>query len=558
MEDIRGGFLGKADRVIRRMVSYGYKVGEVDLPLPTEIKDMTFQADLCRPKRNVTGVSLGPIWLGVARPKVDLNDPVTKLAGAMKRVGRKPPQFDRQLRKEFHTFVQQWLEENLSPLSPDTDVSFGTWLANTNYPSWRRLELQREYEECTLHFSDKAVKAVKGFIKDETYGEYKHARWIMSRTDSFKNLYGPWIKVIEREVYKHPSFIKHIPVLDRGTYISELLGTQGPFYETDYTAYESHFTGKVMRDLEFQLYKHMTKLIPGAGEFMRMNFSVVGSCNSISSKNVSFEVEARMSGEMSTSLGNGFSNLMTMLFVAEKHQCKNVRGVVEGDDGLFSFEGRAPTTEDFAKLGFTIKLDRHSFIGDCSFCGLIFDEIEQAVVTDPIKVLANFGWTTRQYLHASDRTLNALLRCKAMSLLAQYPGAPIIQEVAVYALRQTSHVKDIEVKRVVNRMKMSTYERDKFKLCTTAKPVGPLTRELVGRRFGITPKLQLKVEDYFKSKNDLLPFDLKEMKLLAHPHTTDYFDDYVVCFPHIEGTPFPDFGNDEVVADVLGNAGVQQ
>jgi hypothetical protein len=517
---------------------------------------MSFWFDETPVKRNVTGVSLGPIWNGVARPKVDLNDPVTKVAGAMKRVGRKPPQHVGDIRREFGTFVEKWLEDNLTPISPDADVSHTTWLQNTNYPLWRRQELLEEYEQNTLHFTDRRVKEVKGFIKDETYGEYKHARWIMSRSDAFKNYYGPWIKLIESEVYKHESFIKHVPVLERGKYITELLGTDGPYYETDYTAYESHFTGSVMRTTEFRLYRYMTKLMPGAAEFMQMNFAVVGKANNISSRNVGFTVEARMSGEMSTSLGNGFSNLMTMLFVAHRSGCINVRGVVEGDDGLFSFDGPAPTQQDFAQLGYTIKLEHHEFIGDCSFCGLVFDEVERVVVTDPLKVLANFGWTTRQYLHASDKKLLTLLRCKSMSLLAQYPGAPIIQEVAVYGLRMTRHIRDVDVKRALKRMRLSNYERANFGLSVETRPVGPLTRDLVARRFGITHQMQFAAEKLFREKEDLLPFTLKELEQLVHPDQRHYFSEYVVSTPHIEGSVFPDDADLHTAHEVLINAGI--
>jgi hypothetical protein len=344
--------------------------------------------------------------------------------------------------------------------------------------------------------------------------------------------------------------------LERGRYITELLGTDGPYYETDYTAYESHFTGDVMKLLEFKLYKHMTKLLPSAREFMQMNFQVVGRPNKISSHNVRFEVEARMSGEMSTSLGNGFSNLMTMLYVAKSKGCENIKGVVEGDDGLFSFEGNVPTQNDFAELGFTIKLDCHQFIGDCSFCGLVFDEVEQVVVTDPIKVLANFGWTTRQYLHSSDRKMRTLLRCKAMSLLAQYPGTPIIQEAANYAIRMTRDIRYIEVIRVFQKMRLSCFERDKLKLSTTNAPVGPLTRALVARRFGITQEVQYKIEDMFAKKRDLTPFSIPDLLQLVHPHVLNYFDDYVVKCDHVEGTLFSTDPDHSIVSGVLINAGV--
>ena len=94
-------------------------------------------------------------------------------------------------------------------------------------------------------------------------------------------------------------------------------------------------------------------------------------------------IEARrMSGEMNTSLGNGFSNLMFMAFVCEKLGL-NCNGVVEGDDGLFAFNGNTPSASDFTKYGFNIKLDVHSEISTASFCGNVFDPEDRQIMTCP-------------------------------------------------------------------------------------------------------------------------------------------------------------------------------
>lgn len=527
-------------RKVRRPVSYGYRVGEVDLEMPDRGKeDSSIILDNDQTLRKVTAVSLGPHVIGAARPRVDRDDPATKAAGAIKRIMKQIPRRQRNMLAKFDRFNRKWLKKNLVPLSPHTDTSFETWIEQCPYTERDKTRMKKVYADNIETFDDMTVRIVKGFPKDEAYDVYKHLRWIMSRSDEFKCMYGPWIKCIEKEVYKHPAFIKYVPTNERGQYITEMLGTVGPFYETDYTAYESQFDKIAMRIMEFNLYEHMTRLVPGHDEFMRMNFGVLGKNNHIVSKNMKFNVEARMSGEMSTSLGNGYSNLMTMLFVAHYKKCTNVEGVVEGDDGLFTMVGTPPSAQDFADVGFHIKLQQHSVINECSFCGLVFDEIDQRVVTDPRKVLLSTAWTSRRYLPASDRTLHTLLRCKSLSLLAQYPGAPIIQSVALYGLRMTQHISKRDVNRMIAKMDASSWEREKMFRDLTCKPqpcgVGQRTRQLVADRYHVTQEQQRFIESYYDKKCDLLPVKLPYPDLW-NDDQVDYYSHYFVNYPHVEGS----------------------
>lgn len=509
----------------------------MDLALPGEVKPkLRLTVDMTPTKRKVVAVSLGPHVLGHARPKIDPNDPATKVAGCYKRVGRQPPRRQKLALTRIARFTRKFCHKHLTPLSSNTDSSFENFIDNTPYTRERKKYLTQLNFEDHRENTHRGVSGVKCFIKDESYSEYKHARLIMSREDTFKCRYGPLIKQIENEIYKYPAFIKHIPVADRADYISEMLGEDGPYYETDYTAYESQFEAKVMRAIEFVLYDYMTQYLPDHEEFMEMNYSVVGADNQISAHNVKFSVQARMSGEMSTSLGNGFSNLMVMLFVAKSKGCSDVKGVVEGDDGLFTMQGPTPTRNDFADLGFEIKLAKNYYINDCSFCGIVFDDVEKLVVTDPAKVIMNFGWTTRQYLHASDKKLRALLRAKSMSFLAAYPGCPIIQELAVYGIRVTRDIDDRFLRRTIARMKISAYEKQKMYGSTNpiAIPVGDRTRILISDRYGITVDQQIAVETMLRNKNDLSPI-LLDSQILFHDHTSDYYENYVISFPHREG-----------------------
>ena len=77
----------------------------------------------------------------------------------------------------------------------------------------------------------------------------------------------------------------------------------------------------------------------------------------------------RMSGDICTSLGIGFSNLVMNLFVASKCGA-TIKGFVEGDDGIFVCpEGWTPNSFWIERLGFKIKMETHTDWTRASFCG---------------------------------------------------------------------------------------------------------------------------------------------------------------------------------------------
>lgn len=498
--------------------------------------------DVSVPRLPVT-ISLGCHVEEATRYHVDPSDPLTCAAGAMKRVGRRLNNRERQTRYRFQRFVIAWLRKNLIPLSPDVDLSVETWLATTSYTEARKAVLREKFRDLHVDFTDFEVKKVKGFVKDETYECEKYCRWIMSRSDEFKALYGPWIKAIEKVVYELPCFIKHVPEPERPAYIAKLLERPGALYlATDYTAFEAHFIPELMKICEFQLYAHMTKFLPGHLDFMRMNFKVVGKRNNVYGKTVSFKVAARMSGEMSTSLGNGFSNLMMMLFVCHENGNTEVCGIVEGDDGLFVMNGTPPTAALFGANGMTIKLAVHERLNEASFCGMVFDEVDSCIVTDPIKFILNFGWTSRQYQKASDHTLLCLLRAKCMSALAQYPGCPIVKALADYGMRCTGGISERAMRHVIAHRRGGDYEREReFRLLSlsyTDLKVSSSARALVARNFGIPEDVQIEFENYLQGRNILAPIELGVLAPFVPACCFDFWSKYVFHAGDLAVDPF--------------------
>lgn len=177
----------------------------------------------------------------------------------------------------------------------------------------------------------------------------------------------------------------------------------------------------------------------------------------IRNKNVTSRVPGtRMSGEMCTSLGNGFSNMIFARFVAHESGT-DIIGVVEGDDGLFACNG--PLNEKlFEEIGLRIKLESHDELTRASFCGIVCDVESRQVVTDPRAILADFGWIDSRYAKCSERKRRELLKVKALSLAYEYPNCPVISELAYSTLR-ILRADRVVLRKAIESRSCNTYDR---------------------------------------------------------------------------------------------------
>lgn len=514
------------------MVSYGYTVTTAGIPIvgPTE-SDAVFRC--FRPDRPdirwPVATSLGVHVFGGAYPHPSHRDLLTIRNSVRARVSRNPPKFDKAIHHQFTEWIKPWIRKHFRPLPRDTDVSFETWISGTHYSDSRKDQLrsihskmqERPESEC---FAPKITR-VKCFVKDESYKSYKNARGIYSRTDGFKTMVGPIFKAIESSVYKHTAFVKHVPSTIRAQYIVDLISKSGATYiSTDYTAFESHFTPYVLKSVEFELYKYMTRDLPCYGKFMRM-LKVLTSVNKCSFKDLDVDIRARrMSGEMNTSLGNGFVNLAMFHFTQYILGNRDYACVVEGDDCLGRFFGQVPTSELYSNLGFTVKIDVHRDLCRASFCGLVFSPSNFVSVTDPMKSFMKTGWISARYARCSQHKRLQLLRGKALSMLHQNIGVPIVQSFALYLLRCTPNIIA-----TVNTS-LSNYEREILNFSDTpdvAKSIEFETRLVMEQSFGWLVEEQLSIEHYFDNQTQLRPLVHPSIILRLTHEQVDYFSRYV-------------------------------
>jgi len=371
---------------------------------------------------------------------VDNGDTRSAVAGFCKRVAVDIPSAVQSSQDDFFMFVRNWCESNLKPLPADTDFSVDNWLAHTDYTESRKTVLRDIAAE---HVTPRRVdrECCKSFIKDEFYDGVKYARTINARTDWFKAYCGPMFKQIESVIFKDAAFIKYIPVSERPKYISERLVGHTHVSTSDFKSFEGSFTPRIIRNVEGYMYQHMLQSCPEMAARMQDVIRVMTARNCLKFRRFHGKVNGvRMSGEMCTSLGNGFTNMMLMKYYCHKTHNECV-SIFEGDDGIhLSKDKFLDPVAFFAKLGFNLDFARATSVQTAKFCGARFDDDLNCQI-DAVKTILNTPWLKSAYTESSPDVLVSLLKARAMSILYRCPHCPIVSSFAHWIMRAATGFK---------------------------------------------------------------------------------------------------------------------
>jgi len=378
-------------------------------------------------------------------------DPMMFLSSFRKRLGPLMPAPDEHTLRELGNFVWKFLNDNFTPLEPltchDVDELFEEFLAHYSRPEWRKDELRTAYEslrETALNPQDLICKV---HIKTECYEGPKFIRFICSRSDRFKARVAGSCHKIEKCVFHGEKtcrfFVKGKPVHLQPSLISELC-CNPLFLVSDYTSFESGFSTEYCNAVECQMWRFFLRNNPVLlDDYLSVYFDTScqgsrlhpkGRTEILKSRYFSGSVQGcRMSGEMWTSLGNGFSNLMNILFLAKKYSM-NVQPLVEGDDGLTGVPRDVIDGSSYTKFGFVIKLDKVRDISNTSFCGNYMHKESLRQLIQPEQIMRTFYTMTAGYFHAKPAVKLGILKSKAMSLYYQGRFTPIAQKVSLKLL----------------------------------------------------------------------------------------------------------------------------
>jgi hypothetical protein len=502
--------------------------------------------------------SLGFHVQDTAPPIPSKRDPETVEEGLRKRVGGAVPELDGRALRRFRNFVRKYIREHYQPLGNGVDLSVPTWLDGTHYTLKQKDDLlfryvlmtrgnvsDREYwflsalygqgtkeqavehyrenwrgelRECLARWDKHRGLKVKSFIKAEPYSSpggsvpvFKHARWINSPPSELKLLFGPLCKAMETYVFhREPAFIKLVPVDQRSQYIHDMMAVpQGTYYATDYSTFESSFVPKMIKSCELQLYRYLCRNNPDAQCVIDVVGDILTGKRRLINGSVKAVTSARMSGDMCTSLGNGFTNLMVSKFWAHINGFEFC-GVVEGDDGLFRVPSRdlVPPKEFYSKLGFMIKLDEVARLNEGGFCQNYYAEGEPENLRNPIPIILKAGWTLSRRMHGGPEVMRELARSKGNSIICETPACPVLGSFARYLLRATEGSMSSPAETWWQR------ERDahsRLDVCVERASRGPTAaqRKFVADQWSLSIDEQLSLEAYFDGLNDL--------RVLAHP-----------------------------------------
>lgn len=381
-------------------------------------------------ERDVVATSL-PVCFKAVASKCSLNDVPTQITGLRHRIGGRVPALNFSYLKDFKKFIDNIIPKLFEPMPYDTDVTMDHYLKVVNLPAHKKEKMLKEYNQYVQNDRKVKISKIKMHMKEEFYPEYKHIRGIFAREDTVKMLFGPMVHAMEEHVFNSKWFAKKISGNEKAKSILQRFFRPGCFYYgTDFESWESSCNEHIIETVELTVYEYLLKDLPESAEFL-LNYKQITGVNILKSKFLKLYVKARrMSGEMTTSLGNGLINLLLLLYCLHLNgiSYEQAEVIVEGDDGL-TMTSKPLGTRCFKELGFVCKLLKFDDVRTSSFCGMIFSKPGHTI-RNWMPSLAKFGWCSRKYNNASFKTRMALMRAKALSMIYENPHCPILRPFA--------------------------------------------------------------------------------------------------------------------------------
>lgn len=524
------------------------KGGEIKMLQLSELKRDWQVIKASQKKRpGPAGMMLPTHYVG-ALPLIQSGEEINERPGLFKRFASEVPETDSKFLRNARASNWAWCCEHLTPFAPDYIPTFEWWLGRSTYTGSEKTRLRNK--RAKLRYTDGVLPRklsarqmrVNIFKKKQWWDDYKHLRWIMPRSDAYKIQFGPVVAALEAAIYDvqedgHPVFIKHVPVDDRPSLLEKTLNVPNSgWIATDHTCFEAHFVQKVQQTFEFTVYHYMCQRNPYMKAMVTRLQELQCGEQTILGPGFGMQFEARrMSGDVTTSLGNGLTNYLIM-----KHAFRrlglSISGYVEGDDGIFRIWDplgmlsteqvldRIPGPEYFRRYGMELKIECCNKVNTASFCGNIYHPKSCRNITNPISKILRLGWTYQNgYFDAKIGKLRGLQRAAALSLAVGYPGCPILNSYARMLLRSTCNVQPIfgDARHTVSWGELidlgSVMGAEHWKMHTkhlvTLKP-RTCDRELMAEVYNIPIPVQKNLEKFFDGLN-------------GGPWTNDLFDRYV-------------------------------
>lgn len=330
-------------------------------------------------------------------------------------------------------------------------LSYEAWLEQTNYSKARKKQIT-----LALHAGCKNIHVNKSFIKDEGYDSWKFPRGINSYDDYVKARLGPYVKSIEKHVYKQSFFVKGLTNAERDARLLHMFGG-APVCFTDFSHFESHHFGRMNR-----IFLNFVHYIMGPSEEFDMMEELITGVNVSQFRRITCSVEERlMSGAMWTSLQNSVINLFIISYLKfradpDSFDFVNQLTMVEGDDGITSaFHWDKRVVRD---LGIELKIDYAPSFSDASFCGRVL--VSGVCFTEPFKALEKLMWFPTRYAGFPKALLLALLKYRLLSIAHNHRQCPLLYPVAYHMLCKLRNIDHRAAYKHVDQYMLEKFSTD--------------------------------------------------------------------------------------------------
>ena len=530
----------------------GYDSSTVKLPEKRQISRYTLTKLLTKSQQihdalrhtNTVATQIGPVNKAHI-PFAPTKNCINERNGIIKRLIHAQKLPSKNICKQLEDYVNEHIVPKIKPLPPGVtrENLEKDWYDDCSYSRKRKDALHELYRNYTIeHGTDWTpdLMRCKMFMKEELYWEKKHPRLIISRNDTFKALVGPYAHAFDKELfhgYFARNFVKGKDTAWKVHRMQEISNSYANILETDYSSFEGSQSRRIQDAIELPVFRRFFKYHPDILRLIEMTYED-RAYEDLSMKELrrlgmhrlqpyifsKFHglglVGNRKSGEMWTSSGNGLLNLTIMKFLAyTKHI--GFDGMVEGDDGFFGVTKAYIWDEDYANLGFTIKLNYATDENDLSFCGLRYAK-DGTFMIDPERI-CRIGWNEKKkYFKCNKKTKLQLLKARAMSMYSEAPNCPITSVLA------HSIIKGIRASPKFDSLDWwdrRIYEENKNNNFIDEPRITMQARIAMGKMFGIGPWRQMSLEESFKQDW------FSDYRETIRPELGDYSEEGLINLP---------------------------
>jgi len=453
--------------------------------------------------------------------------------------------------------VHSFITSKLDPVDVDYDFSVDAWLQKTSFSFTKKCEITEAYIDRKIDVElepdkkDPNVFNMKIFPKDECYPAFKAERTIFFPSVLVNALVAPYIKACEEKVYDLEYFIKHVPFKERAKFVADKFGhVVGKAMATDFSSWECHMSPEVLNMTVVPLIRY---LLGGRAPPSVIELICRLLTNPRHVKCVYFGAEILIlaSGECWTAFVTALVNLYFQLLIISELigiSFQQVLLILEGDDVLAIVPHEIMITEaDYASYGLKATMEVFDSVEEASFCGMVFDMESMEVLTDPIAAVAKFGWVDKAYMSSKKSKKFALMRCKALSYMVQYPACPIVSELCRQVLKIT---RGVDVLGYINSRHVDSYRREIYLRCLLEYETGQQkevthgSRLLVEKKWKIPYSTQLICEEQIRNwglfcdsrhlrDRKMVPLYLPLLVDLCPDEWKDYWDMYVIPYANV-------------------------